>query len=170
MNSVNAVIAIGLFAITVFTSDKRLKKAMIKLLALFTFVNITKFNGHTLGKVFYSKIVNNVGRFFKSDFAAKLDERISTFFGTVTVFLCLFATLRLLGKLDNGDFNTDLRSVVVDRLRGALVGLFAGIGFVFSFTEVVNLSVTAANLEKRATPKYSTVDASQMYKFVGNLN
>jgi hypothetical protein len=63
-----------------------------------------------------------------------------------------------------------LQSIVLDRLCGALAGLFIGVAVAFAFTEIVSIVLVVVSSLTRSHDIFDFVDNSVIFKLFRNLN
>ena len=145
---------------------KGFKKVIFKLSSFVIAMILAKLFGNRIGKALLSKIIDiDIGAF--SD---KLNSAIISALGTLIVFVMLFVLLRLIFKVVEGKMERSIRSVVVDRLWGALTGFIIGVAFVFVFTETVYIILTTVSAIKCSTEAVEYIDKTIIFKFFRNLN
>ena len=157
-------------AAVVVCSIKGLRKIFFKISAFVLSILIAEFIGSRIGYFLLSDLIHINLPTLDSDVTEKISNTIISTLGTLIVFLLLFFILKKIFAIVEGRLERKLHSVIVDRILGALTGLFFGVAFVFVFTEVVVIIFTAISAIKRDIEVFKYVDNSIIFKFFRNLN
>ena len=154
----------------VICAMKGLKKVIFRVCAFAVAAIMAKLLGARLGNFLLSDIITFDKSKLDADASEKIYNTLISTLGTLIVFLTLFFILKKIFRVVEGKMGRSLQSIVIDRLCGALVGLFLGVAFVFVFTETVSIVFATISLIKRDTQIYLYIDNSIIFKLFRNLN
>ncbi len=166
MNILDFICIAIMGASIVICSIKGLKKLVFKVSAFIIATIMAKLLGNKFGNLLLSKVID----FDVGALSDKFNDTIISVLGTLIVFLLLFIILKMLFRIVEGKMERSIQSIIVDRLLGALTGLFIGVAFVFVFTEIVYMILTAVSVIRRDTEAISFIDNTIIFKFIKNLN
>ena len=111
-----------------------------------------------------------ISRYWGNILLNELNISLSPAVGGVVVFLFFFIVFKLIFRIIEGKITDGVRSIVIDRLLGALVGLFVGAAVVFVFTETVFIIEKITTLFDIAPEFSSSIDNTIIFRFMRNLN
>ena len=96
-------------------------------------------------------------------------ERVAAMIGTVTIIALSSRIIKHMSRFINND-TSDIREVLIDRLLGALDGLFRVVGFVCSFIKGVIITLKQINFAGKDLDEAWLCDGNEKMRFVANLN
>ena len=111
-----------------------------------------------------------ISRYWGNILLNELNISLSPAVGGVVVFLFFFVVFKLVFKIIEGKLTDGVRSIVIDRLLGALVGLFVGTTVVFVFTEIIFIIEKVTILFDIAPEISEMIDNTIIFRFMRNLN
>lgn len=135
---------------TIICAAKGLRKIVFKLCAIALAVIVSKYLGEMLLDAVNITLTPAIGMF--------------------VVFLFFYIIFKLIFKIIEGKLADGVQSIVIDRLLGALVGLFVGTAIVFVFTEVIDIVGAVASIFDLDTEFFDAVDNTVIFRLIRNLN
>lgn len=111
-----------------------------------------------------------ISRYWGQFLLNKLNISLSPAVGGVVVFVFFFIVFKLVFKIIEGKLADGVRSIVIDRLLGALVGLFVGTAVVFVFTEIIFMIESVTTLFDIAPEFSDMINDTIIFRFMRNLN
>ena len=135
---------------TIICAIKGLRRMIFKLCAITLAILISKYCGEWL--------------------LEKANISLDSAIGLFVIFLLSYIILRLVFKIIEGKLDKTVRSILIDRLLGALVGFFVGLAVIFAFIEVVDIVGTVASLFNKDYEFFHLVDNSVIFRWTRNLN
>ncbi len=169
MNALDILCLVIISASIVICTLKGLKKIIFKVCAFFLAMLLAKLFGFKVGDLVIPELVKD-NKLFGSEMAEKIDDSIASVVGTIIIFIVSFVILRLIFKIVEFKLGSSMQSIVINRLLGALVGLFAGVAVVLAFTEVVNIIASVSVFVDQGDVFFDAIDNSVIFKFFRNLN
>ena len=169
MNVLDILSLVFILASVAICTLKGLKKIVFKICSFFLAMLLAKLLGFKVGELVIPELVKD-NKLFGSEMAKKINDSIASVVGTIIIFLASFIILRLIFKVVEFKLGSSMQSIVINRLLGALVGLFAGVAVVLVFTEVVNIVASVAAFIGQGDIFFDAIDNSVIFKFFRNLN
>ena len=169
MNALDILCLVIISASIVICTLKGLKKIIFKVCAFFLAMLLAKLFGFKVGDLVIPELVKD-NKLFGSEMAKKINDSIASVVGTIIIFIVSFVILRLIFKIVEFKLGSSMQSIVINRLLGALVGLFAGVAVVLLFTEVVNIIASVSAFVDQGDVFFDAIDNSVIFKFFRNLN
>lgn len=166
MNIFDSVCVILIIASVIVCTVKGYKKVVFKAAAF----AIAMFAAKLTGSVFGNFLLSDVIKVKINLISDSVSDAIVTGIGTALMFVFLFILLRLIFKIVEGKMEKSLQSIVLDRLCGALAGLFIGVAVAFAFTEIVSIVLVVVSSLTRSHDIFDFVDNSVIFKLFRNLN
>ncbi len=169
MNILDIICLVIIAASVIICTLNGLKKIIFKICSFFLAMLLAKFLGFKFGNFILPEAIKD-NQLFGAELSEKINDSIASVVGTIIILVVSFIILRLIFKVIEFKLGSNLQSIVINRLLGALVGLFAGVAVVLAFTEVVNIVASVAAFINQGDVFFDAIDNSVIFRFFRNLN
>ena len=170
MNILDWISLMLIGAFVVFCVFKGLKRLSFRLCAFIVAMLMAKLSGHYLGDFLLSDIIQIESGLFGEKLTEKINDVLVSLLGTLILFIWLSVLLKRIFAIVEDRMERSYRVAFIDKIWGALTGIFDGMAFAFVFTEIVTIVDRAAFKRKQELCGFIDGNNRIIYKLARILN